>query len=184
MTDVWRELYDTEYPRLLRALLAIGGDPDAAEDAAQEAFVKAHRTGLEHLERPGAWLLVVGTRELLRHRRRRRIEDQRWALRPRSDAPGVDSIADRADLLAALRQLPDRQRTVVVARYYYGLSMTRSPVSSRSRAAPSARRFIRRSRSCASCTSPAASRAERSDDRRARRRDPRTRALTRDRDAG
>ena len=122
MTDVWRELYDTEYPRLLRALLAIGGDPDAAEDAAQEAFVKAHRTGLERLERPGAWLLVVGTRELLRHRRRRRIEDQRWALRPRSDAPGVDSIADRADLLAALRQLPDRQRTVVVARYYYGLS--------------------------------------------------------------
>ena len=122
MTDVWRELYDTEYPRLLRALLAIGGDPDAAEDAAQEAFVKAHRTGLERLERPGAWLLVVGTRELLRHRRRRRIEDQRWALRTRSDAPGVDSIADRADLLAALRQLPDRQRTVVVARYYYGLS--------------------------------------------------------------
>ena len=122
MTDVWRELYDTEYPRLLRALLAIGGDPDAAEDAAQEAFVKAHRTGLERLDRPGAWLLVVGTRELLRHRRRRRIEDQRWALRPRSDAPGMDSIADRADLLAALRQLPDRQRTVVVARYYYGLS--------------------------------------------------------------
>jgi RNA polymerase sigma-70 factor (ECF subfamily) len=122
MTDVWRELYDMEYPRLLRALLAIGGDPDAAEDAAQEAFVKAHRTGLERLDRPGAWLLVVGTRELLRHRRRRRIEDQRWALRPRSDAPGMDSIADRADLLAALRQLPDRQRTVVVARYYYGLS--------------------------------------------------------------
>src|SRR5919201_5628730 len=122
MTDGWRELYETEYPRLLRALLAIGGDPDAAEDAAQEAFVKAHRTGLERLERPGAWLLVVGTRELLRHRRRRRIEDQSWALRPRPDAPGTDSIADRADLLAALRQLPDRQRTVVVARYYYGLS--------------------------------------------------------------
>ena len=26
MTDGWRELYDLEYPRLLRALLAIGGD--------------------------------------------------------------------------------------------------------------------------------------------------------------
>ena len=65
MSDAWRDLYDTEYPRLLRALLAIGGDPDAAEDAAQEAFVKAHRTGLERLDRPGAWLLVVGSRELL-----------------------------------------------------------------------------------------------------------------------
>ncbi len=122
MTDGWRVLYETEYPRLLRALLAIGGDPDAAEDAAQEAFVRAHRTGLERLERPGAWLLVVGTRELLRNRRRRRIEDQKWAERPVQSAPGADTIADRADLLAALRQLPDRQRTVVVARYYYGLS--------------------------------------------------------------
>ncbi|TMB62843.1 MAG: sigma-70 family RNA polymerase sigma factor [Chloroflexi bacterium] len=122
MTDIWRELYDTEYPRLLRALLAIGGDPDAAEDAAQEAFVKAHRTGIERLERPGAWLLVVGTRELLRHRRRRRIEAQRWAERGDAEAPGTDSLVDRADLLAALRQLPERQRTVVVARYYYDLS--------------------------------------------------------------
>ncbi len=122
MTDGWRELYDTEYPRLLRALLAIGGDPDAAEDAAQEAFVKAHRTGLDRLERPGAWLLVVGTRELLRTRRRRRLEDQRWAERGRLEAPGTDTVADRADLLVALRQLPERQRTIVVARYYYGLS--------------------------------------------------------------
>lgn len=122
MTDGWRVLYETEYPRLLRALLAIGGDPDAAEDAAQEAFVKAHRTGLERLERPGAWLLVVGTRELLMSRRRRRVEDEKWAARPSSDAPGADAIVDRADLLAALRQLPERQRAVVVARYYYGLS--------------------------------------------------------------
>src|SRR5512132_3766263 len=122
MTDGWRELYEIEYPRLLRALLAIGGDPDAAEDAAQEALVKAHRTGLERLDRPGAWLLVVGTRELLRNRRRRRVEDERWAERGQADVSGADAIVDRADLLAALRQLPDRQRTVVVARYYYGLS--------------------------------------------------------------
>jgi len=122
MTDAWRDLYETENPRLLRALLAIGGDPAAAEDAAQEAFVKAHRTGLERLERPGAWLLVVGTRELLRNHRRRRIEDQKWNERPRAEAPGSDAIADRIDLLAALRQLPERQRAVVVARYYYGLS--------------------------------------------------------------
>ena len=77
MTVGWRELYDLEYPRLLRALLAVGGDVDAAEDAAQEAFVKAHKQGLATLDRPGAWLLVVGTRELLRQRRRRRIEVRR-----------------------------------------------------------------------------------------------------------
>src|SRR6267142_1105058 len=122
MTDGWRELYETEYPRLLRALLAICGDPDAAEDAVQEAFVRAHRTGLDRLERPGAWLLVVGTRALLRSRKRRRIEDMKWAERGPAETSGTDAVADRADLLAALRQLPERQRAVVVARYYYGLS--------------------------------------------------------------
>ena len=122
MTDGWRELYETEYPRLLRALLAIGGDPDAAEDAAQEAFVKAHRTGLERLDRPGAWLLVVATRELLRDRRRHRVEAERWAELGPADVPATDTASDRADLIAALRQLPERQRTIVVARYYYGLS--------------------------------------------------------------
>ena len=71
VTTEWQDLYEREYPRLLRALAAMGGSGEAAEDAAQEAFVKAHRHGLSRLERPGAWLLVVGTRELFRSRRRR-----------------------------------------------------------------------------------------------------------------
>lgn len=121
MTDPWRELYDREYPRLLRALVAIGGDPAAAEDAAQEAFVKAHRTGLDRLERPAAWLLVVGSREVFRRAKRSRRERDLWASMPaRPDA--IDTAAERADLLAALGELTERQRTVVVARYFYGLS--------------------------------------------------------------
>jgi RNA polymerase sigma factor (sigma-70 family) len=122
---VWQDLYEREYPRLLRALVAMGGDRDAAEDAAQEAFVKAHRHGLARIDKPGAWLIVVGTRELFRHRRRVATERERWAdveqQRVPSGAP-FEAAADRADLLAALRQLPDRQRAVVVARYYYDLS--------------------------------------------------------------
>ena len=123
MTDRWRELYDSEYPRLVRALLAIGGDPDAAEDAAQEAFVRAHRAGLASLDRPGAWLLVVGTRVLLHDRRRRRVEDEKWAHHgPTFASDAADTVAERADLVAALRQLPERQRAIVVARYFYGLT--------------------------------------------------------------
>jgi RNA polymerase sigma factor (sigma-70 family) len=34
----------------------------------------------------------------------------------------IDFAIERADLLAALRTLPERQRAVVVARYYYDLS--------------------------------------------------------------
>ena len=119
----WQDLYEQEYPRLLRALTAMGGDADAAEDAAQEAFVRAHRHGLERLERPGAWLLVVGTRELFRDRRRLRREHERWeSVMEGSTGAPFDAAADRADLLAALRELPERQRAMVVARFYYGLS--------------------------------------------------------------
>lgn len=120
-----RELYEREYPRLLRALTAMGGDGDAAEDAAQEAFVRAYQHGLDRIERPPAWLLVVGSRELFRHRLRIRRERDRW--KAVAEAGGTlsapfDAAADRADLLAALRELPERQRAMVVARFYYGLS--------------------------------------------------------------
>ena len=121
MTDRWREVYEREYPRLVRALLAIGRDPAAAEDAAQEAFVKAHRTGLDKIEKLPGWLFVVGTREVFRKAKLGRREDKIWASLPRRD-DGVDTTADRIDLLAALGELPERQRAIVVARYFYGLS--------------------------------------------------------------
>lgn len=116
----WEALYEREYPRLLRALLAIGGDHGAAEDAVQEAFVRAYKQGLASLERPGAWLLVVATRVLFRDRRRRVTVVGVETL------PGtgneIDFAIERMDLLVALRQLPERQRAIVVARYYYDLS--------------------------------------------------------------
>jgi RNA polymerase sigma-70 factor (ECF subfamily) len=116
----WEALYEREYPRLLRALLAIGGDLGAAEDAVQEAFVRAYKQGLGSLERPGAWLLVVATRILFRDRRRRLTDVAVETLPALRDE--IDFAVERADLLAALRQLPERQRAVVVARYYYDLT--------------------------------------------------------------
>ncbi|HLZ48265.1 MAG TPA: sigma-70 family RNA polymerase sigma factor [Candidatus Limnocylindria bacterium] len=116
----WEALYEREYPRLLRALLAIAGDEGAAEDAVQEAFVRAYKQGIETLERPGAWLLVVATRVLFRDRRRRVVDVAVETLPAARDE--IDFAIERADLLAALRQLPERQRAVVVARYYYDLS--------------------------------------------------------------
>lgn len=116
----WEALYEREYPRLLRALLAIGGDEGAAEDAVQEAFVRAYKQGLGSLERPGAWLLVVATRILFRDRRRRLTDVAVETLPALRDE--IDFAIERADLLAALRQLPERQRAVVVARYYYDLT--------------------------------------------------------------
>ena len=92
MTDRWREVYEREYPRLVRALLAIGRDPAAAEDAAQEAFVKAHKAGLDNIEKLPGWLLVVGAREVFRKAKRARRETEIWvSLPPRDD--GFDTTA-------------------------------------------------------------------------------------------
>lgn len=113
----WEALYEREYPRLLRALLAIGGDAGAAEDAVQEAFVRGYKQGLASLERPGAWLLVVATRVLF-HDRRRRMSDVLVETLP-STGNEIDFAVERADLLVALRGLTERQRAIVVARHYY-----------------------------------------------------------------
>jgi RNA polymerase sigma factor (sigma-70 family) len=111
----WEDLYEREYPRLLRALTAIAGDEGAAEDAVQEAFVRAFKQGLASLDRPGAWLLVVATRVLFRDRRRR-VTDVAVETLPTARGDDIDFAIERADLLVALRQLPERQRAVVVAR--------------------------------------------------------------------
>src|SRR5213594_4290108 len=100
MIDHRREVYVREYPRLLRALDVIGRDPAAAEDAAQEAFVKARRTRLENIEKLPAWLLVVGVREVFRKARRSNRERDVWASFPaRNDL--FDAASDGADLLTA-----------------------------------------------------------------------------------
>ena len=74
MIDRWREVYEREYPRLLRALVAIGRDRATAEDATQDAFLKAHRTGLDKIQKLPAWLFVVGAREVFRKARRSKRE--------------------------------------------------------------------------------------------------------------
>jgi RNA polymerase sigma factor (sigma-70 family) len=53
--------------------------------------------------------------------RRRRLSDVAVETIPAS-RDEIDFAIERADLLVALRQLPERQRAVVVARYYYDLS--------------------------------------------------------------
>ena len=114
-----------------RAAFLLGAGEEA-DDVVQEAFVKAFR----HLSRfragaPfGPWLLRIGaneTRNLTRSRRRHAA----LALRLGSAGPGaaadgpVDEVLAaerRAGLLAAVNALPDRERRVLVCRYFLDLS--------------------------------------------------------------
>ncbi len=68
-------LFKGQYQRIYRYLDRMSNDPDAAEDLAQETFVRLYRRG-SMPEEPGAWLISVGM-NLLRNMKsssRRRAE--------------------------------------------------------------------------------------------------------------
>lgn len=55
----WEALVTDHEQALYRAALAILGDPQEAEDAVQDAFLKFLEKAPEDLEHPGAWLMRV-----------------------------------------------------------------------------------------------------------------------------
>ena len=111
-----------EWGRVVASLVRITGDWALAEDAAQEAFVRLYRHGVERIDRPGAWLLTVGSRQLFRDRRRLKKEGPLPDVEPEAPGAPFEAAFEREELLQALRKLPERQRAVVVARFYYDLS--------------------------------------------------------------
>ncbi|MDP9251946.1 MAG: sigma-70 family RNA polymerase sigma factor [Chloroflexota bacterium] len=112
----WQVVYEELFPRVFRALVAIGARPDEAEDALHDAFEQA-LSRREHVIRPEGWLFVVASRRWRRHRIRSAIFHPLSAL---TRAPEPDWA--RSELLTEMRRLPLRQRQVLAARYLIGLS--------------------------------------------------------------
>jgi len=112
------------------AYLIAGGAADA-EDAAQEALVKAY-VALPRF-RPGAafrpWLLAIVANEARNRRRaagRRANLALRVATEPAGHAPSPEAAVEAAEqrrlLVAALGRLRERDREVIACRYLLGLS--------------------------------------------------------------
>lgn len=55
MTDRWREVDEPEYPRLVRVFARDRPRPRRGGGCAPEAFVKAHKTGLDYIEKLPGW---------------------------------------------------------------------------------------------------------------------------------
>lgn len=110
-----REVYDASYRRLVAQLLPLCGEQDAAEEAVQDAFVKAIGEGARFaaLDNPEAWLRTVA----LNHLRNRWRRSKLWsALVPKLHADSVSRPAlspDHVVIVEALRQLPQDLRDVV-----------------------------------------------------------------------
>lgn len=113
-------LFRQHYPPLFRYLQRLTGDPDAADDAAQEAFVRLTSQSLPEDEvRP--WLFTVAT-NLVRDRarkaqRHRRLEPN--VPRPRAEEP-PDTRTYRRERVArvrrALDELAERDRVMLLMR--------------------------------------------------------------------
>ncbi len=124
-------LYAAHARGLVRLAWLLLHDVGDAEEVVQDAFVALHRRwpALQDPASAPAYLrraVVNGARSALRHRGV--VERHAAFLRSETPAtsPGADAVAagaaERAAVLADLARLPQRQREVLVLRYYLDLS--------------------------------------------------------------
>lgn len=116
-----------EFPRLVGALGLYVGDEAVAEELAQEALLRACRRWerVSRLQSPGGWTWRVA-RNLANSHLRRRQAERRAHARLAAREPDVAGPADEGDAHAvrrAVSQLPERQRQVLVLRYYLDWSV-------------------------------------------------------------
>jgi RNA polymerase sigma-70 factor (ECF subfamily) len=124
--ELWLE---EGYPQSVRTAYLILGNRLDAEDAVQEAFLRAwkfrHSLSKESSFKPWLYRVVVNTcnsklRKEVPHRDRRSGEEELENVNVRDNVP--DRIALANDVMSALRDLPVHLRIVVVLRYYADLS--------------------------------------------------------------
>ena len=112
----WEALVTHNETRLYRAALAILGDPQEAEDAVQDAFVRYLEKAPADLEAPSAWLmrvLVNGCKSRLRLAWRRV-----GPLPEMLPTPGPEERQELEELFA----LPPEDRVAIHLHYYEGYS--------------------------------------------------------------
>jgi RNA polymerase sigma-70 factor (ECF subfamily) len=114
--------YLREFRGVVKLAYALSGSQLAAEDIAQEAFLRAYRdwSRISHLQRPEAWVRKVAVRLAKRALHRRRLEAVAFGRLLLNQRPMVSQLpAADAEVWRAVRRLPKRQAQVI-ALYYAG----------------------------------------------------------------
>lgn len=117
-------LFDEEYARVAAIARRVLGDPDAAEDVAQEVFLDLHR---RFGDNPGArapgWARTAAAHtalNMIRGNRRRAEREERYSADP-SAAYDPQAMVEAAEtsraVRAALARIPRRQATILALRY-------------------------------------------------------------------
>jgi RNA polymerase sigma-70 factor, ECF subfamily len=97
-------------------------DPEAADEAAQEAMTRAwrQRAKCHNPSAPGAWVAQIARNEALRlweRERRRRAHSGEVEEEPVSGEPLEDELIRRVSVRQALETLTDEERRLVSLRY-------------------------------------------------------------------
>ena len=116
-------LYDRFQPEIVRYLAHRTGDPDIAEDLAQQVFLKAWQAILRYESRGvpfKAWLYRMAHNQMVDHFRSRRPTTDLEGIDPPEEAEAealVLTAETNAVLQAALEQLSEDHRQVLVLRF-------------------------------------------------------------------
>jgi RNA polymerase sigma-70 factor (ECF subfamily) len=114
------DFYSSEYGRIVALAYAVTGDRDAAEDAAQDAFLAAHRDWhrIGSYDAPGAWVRRVVLNKSRSRFRRQGRESQALARFAASEPTAVDPHNDDSEVFwRAVRTLPPKLAQCVVLHY-------------------------------------------------------------------
>jgi RNA polymerase sigma-70 factor (sigma-E family) len=127
----FEEFVATCSTRLMRSAYLLCGDRQLAEDLLQVTMMRTARRWAVACRAPEAYarrVLLNAARDHARRRRRRVGEVLSDATapipgEPRAGADHADAVAGRDEVLEALAALPQRQREVIVLRFYGELSV-------------------------------------------------------------
>jgi RNA polymerase sigma-70 factor (ECF subfamily) len=120
-------LYRDAYPRIFATLVTLLRDRAAAEDCAQDAFLRAYRAWPRFKAEapPAAWVHRIAVNGAISHRRKEKLREVgelvRRLGRPHDPDP-VEEASLRPDLTAALRALPAKHAAAVILRHLHGYS--------------------------------------------------------------
>jgi len=113
--EEFTSFYAASFPRLVGQLAAMTGDRAEAQDAVQEAFVRAwvHRARIDTDRGAEAWVRVTAWRIAASRWRRARVGARLMVLNARPESTeGPDP--GRVAFVAALRKVPAEQRRALV----------------------------------------------------------------------
>ena len=124
-----QDLFRDHWLELVRLALVMVGDLATAEDVVQDAFERLHQ-GRHGLRQSSSGLAYARSCVLngcrLVHRRAAIARKYGPRLAGQPESGGVDAMAavdDAGEVMAAVQQLPRRQREVIVLRYYADLDV-------------------------------------------------------------